>query len=71
MCVLPGALRTVPSRGACLGGTGPPESDILFFLSSTDVFTSEVLIHAGGDELTDTKHMILKGEKRGPVDSQL
>lgn len=64
-CVsFPGALRTVPSRGACLGGTGPPESDILFFLSSTDVFTSEVLIHAGGDELTDTKHMILQRERK-------
>ena len=50
---------------ACLGGTGPPDSGILFsFLSSTDVFTSEVLIPVGGDELTDTKHMILQRERK-------
>ena len=67
-CVsFPGALRTEPGRGASLDGTGPPDSDILCFFSSTDVFTSEVLIHVGGDEFTDTKHMILQRERKSGV----
>lgn len=64
-CVsFPGALRRKPGRGACLGGTGPPDLDILFFLSSTDVFTSEVLIHVGG-ELRHKTHDPPKGEESG------
>lgn len=64
-CVsFPGALRREPGRGACLGGTGPPDLDILFFLSSTDVFTSEVLIHVGG-ELRHKTHDPPKGEESG------